>query len=307
MQRVGVIGLGKMGSIHLRNYCEMADVTVAGVYDAHRPALDAAAERFGVPAFAELETLLAQGLDAVSVCVPTALHREVGLKVIASGASLLIEKPLAATAAEGRELVEAARAKGVTLMVGHVERFNPAVRKVKELVCPADVVSIHIERVSPYPARIQDVGVIRDLGPHDIDIARHLACSDFVQVHGVFTATRGVHEDMALITGRLKSGALVSISTNWSTPFRARTLRVTCKDKCICADMMTQQVREYCSDDPTGQTYTVREVPTLARETIKEELTAFLAALRAGTPAPITGEDGLKVLEVIERVFACGA
>lgn len=305
MQKVGVIGLGWMGKVHLRNYSEMHGVEIMGVVDTEQAALAEAAERFGVPTFTDLDALLAQGLDAVSVCVPTVLHHQVGLKVIASGANLLIEKPLAATAAEGAELVAAARAKGVSLMVGHIERFNPAVQRVKELVGD-DVISIQIERVGPYPPRIQDVGVIRDLGSHDIDLIRFLTGSEYRQVYAVCTTSQGRHEDNALITAQMENGVLANINTNWVTPYKSRKIRVAAKSKFIVADLVTQEVREYSQFSTYDKSYSVREWPMVYREPVKEELRLFLKCLREKQPVPITGEDGLEVLKVIERIFACG-
>jgi len=278
-----------------------------GVVDTDQTALDEVAARFGVATFTNLDDLLALGLDAVSVCVPTSLHHQVGLKVIASGAAALIEKPLAATAAEGAELVAAAKAKGVPLMVGHIERFNPAVQRVKELVAETgDVISIQIERVGPYPPRIQDVGVIRDLGSHDIDLIRFLTGSEFRHVYAVTSTSVGPHEDNALITAQMENGVLANVNTNWVTPYKSRKIRVACKTKFIAADLVTQEVKEFSQFSTYDKSYSVREWPMVYREPVKEELTAFLKAVRDKTPTPITGEDGLEVLKVIEKIFACG-
>jgi len=304
MLKVGVVGLGKMGRIHLRNYTEMADVEVVGVVDVVPEAREQVAAQFGVKAFATVEELLAAGPDAVSVCVPTSLHHDAGLKLIGGKVNVIIEKPLAATSAEGAELVALAAQRGVKLMVGHVERFNPAIVRLKELLGD-DVISIQITRVSPYPARIQDVGVIKDLGSHDIDLLRYLSGSDFKSVHAVCSASLGKHEDSALITAEMENGVLASITTNWVTPYRERSITVTCKSRQIKANLITQQVTEYAPVAGADNAYTVREWPVMARETIKEELTRFLQAVSGGTATPITGEDGLKVLQVFDRIFAC--
>lgn len=305
MQKVGVIGLGSMGKIHLRNYCEMPDCQVVGVMDVAQSNLDEAKARFGVAGFTRLEDLLALELDAVSISVPTVLHYEVGMAVIERGVALLLEKPLAATSAQGEELVRAARAKGVPLMVGHIERFNPAIQKLKELAGEG-LVSVDIERVGPFPARIQDVGVIRDLGSHDLDLLRYLTGSDFESVSAVFSTTLAKHEDSAFIGARMKSGVLGHITTNWLTPARSRTIRAACKDRYYVADLIAQQVREYGPFDPVAKTYTVKEHPVMQREQMREELTQFLKCAREKTPAPITGEDGLMVLKVIEQILGEG-
>lgn len=304
MLKVGVVGLGWMGRVHLRNYTEMADVEVVGVVDVDEKAREEVSAQFGVRTFASLDDLLDLGPDAMSVCVPTSLHHETGLKVMDRGVNVIIEKPLAATAAEGEELVAKAREKGVALMVGHVERFNPAVARVKELVGD-DVISIQIERVGPYPPRIQDVGVIKDLGSHDIDLIRYLTGSEFKTVYAVCSTSIGKHEDSALITAEMENGVLANITTNWVTPYKGRQINVACESKYIRANLITQEVKEYSAFSTYDKSYSVREWPLMFREPVKEELTQFLNALRNSTPVPITGEDGLEVLKTFERIFDC--
>lgn len=303
MMRVGVVGLGWMGKVHLRCYTEMAKVQVVGVVDTDQATLNAVREKYEVPVFTRVEDLLDLGLDAVSVCVPTIRHGQTGKAVLSRGVAMLMEKPLAATAAEGAELVALAREKGVPLMTGHIERFNPAVRRVKELLEKDTPISIQIERVGPYPPRIQDVGVIKDLGSHDIDLIRHLSGSEFKKVFAVTSRTMGKHEDSALITAEMENGVLAHINTNWVTPYKSRAIHVATAQGYIEANLITQQVKQYSRfvDYETG--YSVVEWPVMYKEPVKEELTHFLAAVRGSSPAPITGEDGLAVLEVIERIF----
>ncbi len=303
MMRVGVIGLGWMGKVHLRCYTEMAKVQVVGVVDTDQATLDAVREKYEVPVFTRVEDLLNLGLDAVSVCVPTIHHGQTGKAVLSRGIAMLMEKPLAATVAEGAELVALAREKGVPLMTGHIERFNPAVRRVKELLAKDTPISIQIERVGPYPPRIQDVGVIKDLGSHDIDLIRHLSGSEFKKVFAVTSRTMGKHEDSALITAEMENGVLAHINTNWVTPYKSRSIHVATAQGYIEANLITQQVKQYSRfvDYETG--YSVVEWPVLYKEPVKEELTHFLAAVRGSSPVPIPGEDGLAVLKVIERIF----
>lgn len=307
MLKVGVVGLGWMGRVHLRNYTEMSDVEVVGVVDVDPKAREEVAEQFGVATYASLDELLEHELDAMSVCVPTFLHHETGLKVLDKGINAIIEKPLAATAEEGEELVKKAAEKGVALMVGHVERFNPAVERVKELISgDVKVISIQIERVGPYPPRIQDVGVIKDLGSHDIDLIRYLTGSEFKSVYAVSSSSLGEHEDSALITAEMENGVLANITTNWVTPYKGRRINVACEDRYVQANLITQEVKEYSAFSSYDKSYSVREWPLMFREPVKEELTQFLTALRNGTPVPITGEDGLEVLKTFDKIFACG-
>jgi predicted dehydrogenase len=240
---VAVIGLGWMGRVHLRNYTEMPGVRVAGVMDTNAETLAAMHAQFGVPVFDNLDALLDQPQDAVNICVPTVLHLPVGLAVLARGIPALIEKPLAASAAEGRQLLEAAQKAGVQIMVGHIERFNPAVQRVRELAAEDKVISITIERVGPYPPRIQDVGVVRDLGSHDIDLIRHISGSEYKRVFAVTATTIGKHEDTALITAEMENGVLGQINTNWVTPYKSRSIRVATTSRYIEANLIHQQVK----------------------------------------------------------------
>ncbi|BDQ38928.1 dehydrogenase [Pseudodesulfovibrio nedwellii] len=306
MLKVGVVGLGWMGRVHLRNYTEMADVEVVGVVDVDEKAREEVAAQFGVKTFASLDELLENELDAMSVCVPTSLHHETGLKIMDKSINVIIEKPLAVSASEGEDLVVKAKEKGVALMVGHVERFNPAVERVKELIGD-DVISIQIERVGPYPPRIQDVGVIKDLGSHDIDLIRFLTGSEFKSVYAVSSTSIGEHEDSALITAEMENGVLANITTNWVTPYKGRKINIACESKYIQANLITQEVKEYSAFSTYDKSYSVREWPLMFREPVKEELTQFLTALRNGTPVPITGEDGLEVLKTFDRIFDCAS
>ena len=304
MMRVGVIGLGWMGKVHLRCYYEMPRVEVVGAVDVNREALDEVSDRFGVDCFQNVGDLLDKGLDAVSVCVPTVHHRGIGLEVIERGVPLLMEKPLAATVEEGEELVRRAGDKGIPLMVGHIERFNPAVARVKELLAESTPISIQIERVGPYPPRIQDVGVIKDLGSHDIDLMRHLSGAEFRRVFAVTSTTLGEHEDTALITAEMDNGVLGHINTNWVTPYKSRRIHVATTDGYIEANLITQQVKQYSKFTTYDASYSVKEWPLVYREPVKEELSSFLGAVKTGSPVPISGEDGLVVLRTIESILS---
>jgi len=300
--KVGVVGLGWMGRVHLRVYHESPGVEVVGVMDVDPEKLGQVSEQFQVPVHQELDELLKKPLNAVSVCVPTAQHLDVGLKVIEQGVPLLIEKPLASTVKEGRALLDAAKDKGLPLMVGHIERFNPAVVRIKELLKDDEPISIQIERVGPYPPRIQDVGVIRDLGSHDIDLIRFITGSKYKKIFAVTSQTIGKHEDTALITAQMENGVLGQIITNWVTPYKSRNIHVATKTRYIQADLITQQVKEYSNFVRYDASYSVREWPSVYKEPVREELGQFLSAVKNKTPVPITGEDGLYVLETIERL-----
>lgn len=300
--RVGVIGLGWMGKVHLRIYSELRGVEVVGVMDVDAKALAEAKDRFGVPTYTDLDAFLGNKYDAVSVCVPTFLHHKTAMAVIERGIPLLVEKPLAKTAIEGQEIVDTAKAKDVPLMTGHVERFNPAVARIREILNDDQVISIQIERVGPYPPRIQDVGVIRDLASHDIDLIRHISRARYKNIYAVTSCNIGAHEDTVIISAEMDNGVLGQINCNWITPYKSRKIHVATKTRYIEGNLITQQVKEYSKFETYQSSYNVREWPVMFKEPVREELTAFLAALREGKPVPISGEDGLYVLQTIERV-----
>lgn len=307
MLRVGVIGLGWMGKVHIRVYSQMRNVKLIGFMDVDPAIRTNLHEQYGVPGFEDLDQFLDQDLDAVSVCVPTALHYETVMRVLERSIPCIVEKPLAATSEQGRELVATAHANGTQLMVGHVERFNPAVARAKDLAAKDKVISIQIERVGPYPPRIQDVGVIRDLASHDIDLITYITESRYKEIQSFTSSNIGEHEDTAMIMAEMQCGALAQINCNWVTPYKSRRIRIAGVKGYIEADLITQQVKEYSKFETYESSYSVREWPLIYREPVREELAAFLEAVREGKPTPITGEDGLYVLETIDRLgeFNC--
>src|SRR3954454_4014347 len=204
--RVGVIGAGVMGSNHGRVLAGLPGVELVGIVDplpAHRLR---ATEFIGWPTFASLQELIAEGVDAVTIAAPTHLHHEIALTCIARKLHILVEKPIASTVEEGRDIVAAARSAGVTLMVGHVERFNPAVAAIKQAISGEDILSIGITRVGPFPPRMSNVGVVIDLAVHDIDLIRWFTESEIVEVQPQLSSAVAEREDIALLQFRTASG-----------------------------------------------------------------------------------------------------
>src|SRR5229473_1187436 len=298
--RVGVIGAGIMGSNHARVLAGLPDTTLVGVVDplpAHRAR---ATELTGCRSFASLDELVAEGIDAVTIAAPTHLHHEIALACIAREIHVLVEKPIASSVEEGRDIVDAARRAGVTLMVGHVERFNPAVAAIKAAISGEDILSIAITRVGPFPPRMSNVGVVIDLAVHDIDLIRWFTESEIIEVQPQLSSALAEREDIALLQFRTASGVLAHINTNWLTPFKARNVTIATRKKYIMGDLLTRQVTECFGFQPDGS-YSMRHLSVGHAEPLRAELSAFLTAIREDSVPAVTGEEGVASLDIAMR------
>src|ERR1700733_7953301 len=298
--RVGVIGAGIMGSNHARVLAGLPGAVLVGVVDPLPEHRARATELVGCRAFAGVDELLAEGVDAVTIAAPTHLHHEIALACISRNIHVLVEKPIASTVEEGREIVAAASRAGVTLMVGHVERFNPAVAAIKQAISGEDILSIGITRVGPFPPRMSNVGVVIDLAVHDIDLIRWFTESDIVEVQPQLSSAVAEREDIALLQFRTASGVLAHINTNWLTPFKARNVTVATRGKYVMGDLLTRQFTECFGFKPDGS-YSMRHLPVGHDEPLRAELIAFLHAVRTGGVPAVAGEGGGASLEVARR------
>ena len=200
---------------------------------------------------------------------------------------------------EGRAIIAAARRAGVTLMVGHVERFNPAVEAIKEAIRGEDILSIAITRVGPFPPRMSNVGVVIDLAVHDIDLIRWFTDSEIIEVQPQLSSAVAEREDIALLQFRTASGVLAHINTNWLTPFKARNVTVATRGKYVMGDLLTRQVTECFGFQPDGS-YSMRHLSVGYAEPLRAELLhSFMRSARA--PPAVTGEEGVASLEIATR------
>jgi len=298
--RVGVIGVGVMGSNHARVLAGLPGVRLVGVADPDRPQARFVAGALDTKAVDDVDALVSLGLDAVTIAAPTHLHRDIALTCITRGIHVLVEKPIASNPDEGRSIVAAARRAGVTLMVGHVERFNPAVETIKDAIRGEEIFSISITRVGPIPPRMSNVGVVIDLAVHDIDLIRWFTDSEIVDVQPLTANAVAEREDIALLQFRTTSGVLAQINTNWLTPFKARTVHVATRDKYIVGDLLTRQVTE-CFGFQGDGSYSMRHLSVGYTEPLRSELVAFFTAIRQGRAPVVSGEEGVASLEIAMR------
>jgi len=298
--RVGVIGAGIMGANHARVFAGLPDVHITGVADPNPQQRDLVNRVLGCPAVEHYDALLDLKPDAVTIAAPTHLHHEIALACIARGIHVLVEKPIASNVDEGREIIAAARRANVTLMVGHVERFNPAVQAIKQAIENEDILSIAITRVGPFPPRMSNVGVVIDLAVHDIDLIRWFTDSEIVDVQPQLSSAVAEREDIALLQFRTASGVLAHINTNWLTPFKARNVHVATRRKYLIGDLLTRQVTECFGFQPDGS-YSMRHLSVGHDEPLRAELTAFVRAVVTGTTPAVTGEEGVESLGIAMR------
>jgi predicted dehydrogenase len=315
---VGLIGLGSMGRNHLRVLGDLGGARLAAISDPVPETLDAAERATGAAAFRDPESLLdLPGLDAVVIAAPTTAHRRLALGAIERRLPVLVEKPLAATTEEGLEIVLAARRAGVPVQVGHIERFNPAVRELGRLLAAgwlSAVYAITSRRAGPYPARIRDVGVTIDLATHDADILSWIAGERPVSVTAE-TAQRihAGHEDLLFGLLHFPGGTIGMVDVNWLTPVKRRSLVVLGEQGMFELDYLTQRLTFSRASDPGAPTLIAGYAPTFEAEQVElpverheplvAELSAFVDVVQCGGRPEVDAEDGLWAVAIADALL----
>lgn len=237
--RAGLVGLGRMGRNHARVLGSLNGVDLVGVAD---PAGDVHGAAFWCPVVSTIDELLALSLDLAVVAIPTADHLAAGLELAAAGVPTLMEKPVATTADEARQLVAAFESADLLNAVGHIERFNPALQAMRERLENGDlgdVYQVATRRQGPFPNRISDVGVVKDLATHDLDLTAWVLQSEYAQVSAVTQHRSGrPHEDLISITAAMKDGTVANHLVNWLSPLKERCTVVTGEKGAFVADTL---------------------------------------------------------------------
>jgi len=310
MLRLGIVGAGIMGANHARLARGVPDATVTHVVDPDVARARRLASAVGAEAVADVASLV-DVVDAAVVAAPSGLHHDVALDLMKAGIHVLVEKPLATTVADAEALAEAAEVNGVTLMVGHVERFNPAVLELDQLL--GDVVHVAAARISPYSPRITD-DVVTDLMIHDLDVVRSIAGCAVVDVQCMAMPVRSDVPDLACALLRFESGMTANLTASRVGQQKIRELRITQPDRYVTVDLVRQDVTinrvehsEFLSAE--GARYRqsgVVEIPFLEHqgEPLLLELQEFVRAASTGTTPRVTAADGVEALRLVERVRA---
>jgi predicted dehydrogenase len=321
--KAAVIGVGSMGRNHARVYWQLPQTDLVGVSDVDEEIVGRIAAQYDASAFTDFETMLDRVKpDVVSVALPTELHLEAAKKVISRGIHLLIEKPIAFSRTEGQEIIEAAHRAGVRLMIGHIERFNPAVQLLKSHLMEKKlgrIFQIDARRQGPFPARIRDVGVVVDLAVHDLDVMRFVTGENISRVYAETEhQIRTDHEDLFAGLVRLTNGAIGTLSINWLTPTKIRELSVIGELGMYYVNYLTQDLFFYENTEASGPEWeTLRILRGVSegrmirhmvrkKEPLLAEIESFIDAVVTGSDVAVTGEDGLTALNLAKALVGSG-
>ena len=290
--KIGVIGTGKMGKNHVRIYSDLRGVDELYVTDMNKEAGQEVAKAYNANFVDSMEELLSS-VDAVSICTPTSAHFDTAKQVIEAGVHCLIEKPVTASIEEAKTLEKLASGKDLVVGVGHIERFNPAVSKLKELIensMLGDLLLVSARRVGPFVPRIMDVGIITDSASHDIDVIRYLIGSEPKQVFSLWRGLKNKRGDHALIVFDF-GDTLASIEVNWFSPDKVRNLTVTGTKGTAALDYRDQELVVYNLDS--------KIIPKIEKaEPLRLELEHFIDCIINDKEPLVNAYEGFKVLEI---------
>ena len=313
--RAGLLGVGMMGRHHARVLREVDGVELVAIADPGGDPYGVAGDLTILP---DVDALISAGIDLAVVAVPTRFHEEAALKLAAAGVHTLVEKPIAHTVQAGQGMVDAFAAAGLVGAVGHVERFNPALLALRDRIAAGDLGAVYqvaTRRQGPFPSRIADVGVGKDLASHDVDLTAWVVGSPYATVFGQTALKSGrPHEDMILATGRLQNGVIVNHVVNWLSPMKERLTIATGEKGTFIADTSTGDLTFYANGTFPLEWESVTafrgvsegDVTRYAiqkREPLRVEAEAFRDAILGKPSDMVSMEQGQRTLIVVEGIL----
>lgn len=300
--RVGVIGVGHLGQHHARLYAGLPGSTLVGIVDADPRRAKEIAERYGAAVYDDVGVLLKQ-VEAVSIAAPTSAHHAVARQCLDAGIHVLVEKPITVTSVEARDLVSLARMRNAVLQVGHVERFNPVMLKVRPSI--REPLLIECRRVSPFTGRSTDVDVVLDLMIHDLDMVLSFCPGAVTEVRAIGAAVVSDRVDVAHAWITFESGCVATLTASRVAATRAREMTVVQRDACVSLDYQSRQatIRRFPAGSRASGEQASEQVQGGEEEPLKLELEAFLHAVQAGTQPVVSGQDGEAALSLAYRVL----
>ncbi|MCT2025139.1 Gfo/Idh/MocA family protein [Dermabacter hominis] len=317
--RAGLIGLGMMGRHHARNLRALEGVDLVAVAD---PQGDPHGAAPGYEVLPNVEALIEAGLDYCVIAVPTAFHRDVALALAEAGVHTLVEKPLAFDIIEAEEITNAFESKGLVGAVGYIERYNPALQEMRKRIENGqlgDIYQISTRRQGIFPARIADVGVVKDLATHDLDLTAFVARSSFALVSAVTTGKSGrEYEDMVSIAGRLADGTITNHLVNWLSPFKERVTIATGEKGALVGDTLTADLTFHANGETVNEWDAIASFRGMSegdtvryalnrKEPLRTEHEAFRDAVRGDASNIVTMREGLNTVRAVEAVLDSAA
>jgi predicted dehydrogenase len=299
--RIAVVGVGHLGRHHARILSSLDGATLVAVVDSNRPRADEVAAHNGTRAVYDARHLLGQ-VDAVSIAVPTELHRDIALPFLDAGIPVLVEKPMARSLAEADEMIALAGAKGVPLAVGHTERFNPAVEAARPLLVDPRFIEVH--RLGTFPDRSLDIDVVFDLMIHDLDVVLSLTRAEVESIEAVGVPVLTGKVDIANARIRFANGCIANLTASRISRDRVRRIRFFQPAAYLSIDYAAQKLELWRLVRGEGAKPVIEggEVPVANEEPLKRELADFVQAAATGRPPQVDGRQGRLALELAERI-----
>lgn len=304
-KRVAVVGVGSMGKNHVRAYTALKHICeLVGVYDADPNMAEEVALSYGIKTFPTLESLLEE-VDAINIATPTTTHYEIGMKAIEAGKHILIEKPVTGTVEEARTLIRNANKNNLIFQVGHIERFNPVIRNLPDILKDQEIIAVDVQRMGPYDPRINDTDVIQDLMIHDIDVVNSLipASISGVQAFGRRLVS-AQHMDYAVANLLMSNGVIATLTASRVTNKKVRKMTITTLSSYIELDYLQRKItmtsREQFVPGTSDyqQEQEMEEIYNGEEEPLKLQLLHFIHCIEDNTRPLISGIDGLEALKV---------
>jgi predicted dehydrogenase len=290
--RVGVVGVGHIGSSHARLYADLPTGELAAIYDVDLSRANSIARKVGATVAKSLDEF-GELVDAASICTPTKSHYEIALPLLERGKHLLVEKPIAENPQHATELAELAARNRLILQVGHVERFNPVLSALEARLTHPRFIEAH--RLSPYPNRSTDIGVVLDLMIHDLEIILHLVRSPVQNIDAVGIPVLSKGEDIANARIRFENGCVANVTSSRISPERMRKIRVFQEDAYLSLDYEKQSGEIYRRE--SGK-ITRDKVPIEREEPLRQQLISFVECAATGREPKVSGFQATAALEL---------
>jgi len=300
--KIAVVGVGHLGRHHARILSSLPGVTLVAVVDRNGArAAEIAAAAGGTRALTDYRELLGQ-VDAVTIAVPTALHAEIGTCFLSAGIPALVEKPLARSLGEADALIAAAASTGVTLAVGHTERFNPAVAAARPRLVDPRFIEVH--RLGTFPERSLDIDVVFDLMIHDLDVVLSLVASEVESIEAVGVPVLTGRVDIANVRLRFANGCIANLTASRISRERVRKIRFFQPEAYLSIDYAAQKIELWTLVKGTAPMPSIEggDVEVVSEEPLKRELADFVDAIVSRRPPLVTGAEGRRALALAQAI-----